>query len=124
MLKNPENYEEARKIIENAVDDELQTKRMKIAKLRWFIALGVGTVASVIIGVKTDDLVLGVIAFANVLILTSPFTIPILRRKAVTDAVHDGSYFDEVPEDKVMYAATDYVREYNLYEKKKKRSGK
>ncbi len=120
MLEEPKNYEEARRIIENAVDDDLQTKMMKRCKLRIIIVYGVLIAAAVIAGVKTGDTTLGIIAFLNALILGSPFTIPFFKRRSVTKMIHDGSYFEKVDEDKMMHAAIDYVREYNEYEEKKR----
>ena len=122
MLEKPKNYQEARVIIENAVDDDLQTKRLKMAIFRLLLVVGAGVAASVTVGVKTNDLVLGVLAFAVAIIVAAPFTVPVILKRKVKDDVHAGTYFDDLPEDAVIEAATDYVREYNQYEEKHRKS--
>ena len=72
MLENPKNYEEAKKIIENAVDDDLQTKRLKMSKLRLLLVAGVGSAAAITAGVMTEDPTLGAIALSNAMILAAP----------------------------------------------------
>ena len=121
MLEKPKNYEEAKKVIETAVDDEWQTKDLKTAKLRLLLAVGVGAAASVAAGVMTEDPVMGAIALSNAMILASPFSIPYLKRKRVIDAVHDGSYFDKVDADEMLDAANQYVDLYNEREEKQGR---
>ncbi len=119
MLEKPRNYEEARVIIENAVDDEKQTKETKMVKIRFLSVLGIGIAASVVAGVMNENLIIGVAASANALMIASPFAVPYFHRKKVINAIHDGSYFEKADKDNVMDAAIDYVREYNEYEEKK-----
>ena len=118
MLEKPKSYEEARHIIENAVEDDWQTKDLKKAKLRLVLAVVTAVVAAVVTGIMTGDLTLGIIVLLNALIIASPFSIPYLRRKRVTDAVHNGSYFDKVDDDEMMDAAIQYVDLYNEREER------
>lgn len=124
MLEYPENYQEAKKIIVDAVDDDWQRKQMRNAKLRSLLVVALGTGAAVSVGVLTENPVLGAIAFPNAMILAAPFTLPYFMRKRTTNRVHDGSYFADKTEAQIMDAARDYVRNYNEHEEKQKNRSK
>ena len=121
MLNKPENFQEARKIIENAVDDDLQTKRMKNAKLRSMFIFGAGIAAAIGAGVITQDPTIGALSVPSSVIITAPFTLKYFLMKYTKDRIKNGDYFRENDPDKIMDAARDYVDEYNKYEEKQRR---
>lgn len=120
MLEKPSNYQEAKKIIEDAIDDDLQTKKMRIAKLRSLLVVSLGVGAAVSVGVLTENPTLGAIALPNAMMLAAPFTIPYFLRKSTNKRIKNGTYFEDKSEAQIMDAAEDYVREYNAYEEKKR----
>lgn len=124
MLKNPENYQEAQTIIRNAVEDNLQTKRMRNAKIRSVIIRCAGIAVAIGLGVKMGDLVVGIAAIISSIILTTPFTLRYSLMIYTKRRILNGEYFRDVPADKIMDAARDYVREYNEYEEKIKKKKK
>ena len=122
MLEKPKNYEEAKKIIENTVGDDMQEHKLKVAKLRSLVAVGVGAAAAVTAGVMTEDPTFGAIVLGNAMMIAAPFTFPYFFRKETAKNISNGSYFDDKSEEKIIHAANDYVERYNEFEESKGRS--
>ncbi len=124
MLKNPENYQEAQTIIRNAVEDNLQTKRIRNAKMRSVIIVCVGIAVAIGFGIKQGSLVIGILSVLSAIVITAPFTLSYFLMRYTKRRILNGEYFRDNSADKIMDAARDYVKEYNKYEEKIKKKGK
>ena len=122
MLEKPKNYEEAKKIIENAPNDDMQAKKMKTVKLRALAAVGVGVAAAISAGVMTEDPSMGAIVLGNSMFFAAPFTLPYFFRQRTKRELRNGTYFDDKSEEEVMKLADEYVDEYNEFDDSKGRS--
>lgn len=124
MLNYPENYTEARKILIDAVDNDLEKKKLKITKLRTIFITAVGLGVSTALGVTTKDPLVGLITFPNAMLISLPLMIPYFARAKATKKIKDHSYFREHTPDEIIESANDYVTNYNKWEESQNMEGK
>lgn len=124
MLKKTRDYEEAKMILQNAVDDDYYKSKMKPARLRALFVTGLATVAATTVGLATGDATFGVLTFPSVHALLMPLVVPYLALASTKRKIKSGSYFEDNSIGTVINNANDYVFEYNEYEQQKENGGK
>ena len=120
MLNKPENYTEAKKIIEDAVENDHERHKLMVSKLRAMLVMGLGIGAAVGAGVVTQDPMIGTLALPPAMMVAAPFTLPYFLRKRTIGRIHNGEYFQDKSEAEIMEIAQRYVDGYNELEEKGK----
>ena len=118
--KKPQTYEEAKKFMQEAIDNDHEKHKLKVAKLKAMFAVGIGISAAVTAGGVTQDSTLSVLSIPAALMVTSPITLQYFIRKRVSDEIHSGEYFRSRSEQKIITLANQYIDAYNDLESKGK----
>ena len=118
--KKPQTYEEAKIFMQEAIDNDHEKHKLKVAKLKAMFAAGIGISAAVTAGVITQDPTLSALSFAAAIMVTSPVTLQYFIRKRVSDKIHSGEYFNSRSEQEIITLANQYIDAYNDLESKGK----
>ena len=118
MYEYPENYEEAKIIINKAINDDYTQRKKRVAL---FVPVFLGTVATAIAAGLSIYSGEPTIAFLgpDLMMLMSPSILPYLKIRNGINKIKSGEYFKLLSEKEVLEKAREYVREYNAYEQKK-----
>ena len=121
MLERPENYEEAKKIIEySAEKTDLIKRNKKIMKLQAGLLTAVGVGISGLLGVMTGstEVFVGTLPVAGMISIESiiPYFIYCNNNKKIKN----GTYFEGKSEEKIIDLATKYVEGHNQLEREGK----
>ena len=119
MLEKPRNYEEAKKIITEAVHDDLHEHSLKVIKLRAGLVAALGIGAAVAAGIVTESPTLTATILPTVAIFDSPFIFQLLGHIKAVKNVESGKFLYHMSEEDAMKLATDYVDDYNAFEEKR-----
>ena len=124
MLQKPQNYEEARKIILEAVHDDLHEHVLKITKLKAYIigALVIGAAIAAGIAAKSPMLTFTMIPAAA--IFDSPFIFQILEHIHAVKNVDSGRFLYHLSDEETIKLASEYADDYNAFEEKHGRKHK
>lgn len=121
MLEYPKDYEEAKQILRDGVDGELEQKLLRRDIIRnnviYLIILGI----FVFVTLRYDNAWLALGVMPGVLPFTIPWVMLYFIRKRNHRIVKSGEYFQNMTESQVIRNAEHYVDMYNAYEAKKKR---
>ena len=124
MLKEPENYEEAKQIIENSIGDALRIQYRKFNTVRSVIisSLLFGGAAWRAISLKDASLFFFMLPFAC---MGSLWTlVPFVLEKRTNKLIRNGTFFQDKTETEIIQIARDHVREYNQVVCKRQKDGK
>lgn len=124
MLNKTNNYEEAKIILQNSINDDNFKNKIKIARLRALFATGIATVAATAVGITSGDYTLGIAAFPTIEGLLLPVLIPYILLSTTKRRIKHGSYFEDNSMGKIISTANKYVDEYNEFEQKNENEGK
>ena len=118
MYEYPENYEEAKIIINKAINDDYTQRKKRVAL---FVPVFLGTVATAIAAGLSIYSGEPTIAFLgpDLMMLMSPSILPYLKIRNGINKIKSGEYFELLSEKEVLEKAQEYVEEYNAYERKK-----
>ena len=116
MPEHPQTYEEAKRIVQEGVDNEVAQRRRRSERIRMMVYTVLWIVLAVALGNLMGDYPAGFGSAAFVYFFAMfaeavPHLHMLYRRKQVLD----GSYFESRSEEEVMKMATDYVDAYNRY---------
>ena len=118
MYEYPENYEEAKIIINKAINDDYTQRKKRVAL---FVPVFLGTVATAVaagLSIYFDEPLLMFFA-PDLMMLMSPSILPYLKIRNGINKIKSGEYFELLSEKEVLEKAQEYVEEYNAYEQKK-----
>ena len=119
MLQKPRNYEEAKIIIKNSIDDDLQKYNREWNKKRSIVITSICAAVAVAIG-ATNGVSVGIASVPCLGIISLTSLAPFIIRKHVNKEILDGTYFQDKSESEIIRIASDYVDEYNRVVGKKK----
>lgn len=113
MLISPKNYDEAKKIIKDSVENGYELHKLMVSKVIAVLAIGLGIGAAIGIGVLTQDSLITILAILPFLMVVGPFALPYYLRKRTISRVRSGEYFQDKSEDEIIEIAQIYVDAYN-----------
>lgn len=122
MLEKTQNYEEAKKIIVDAMETDYEKNELKKSRLCALLVMGIGVSAAIGMGIVNQDPVIAMVSFPPALMVVYPFTFPYKLRKKTIEMIHNGEYFKDKSEEKIIDIANSFVDEYNDYEEKQART--
>ncbi len=118
MLEKPRNYEEAKIVIKNSINDDLQKYNKSWNKKRSIVITSICAAVAVAIGAaKGVSVGLASVPFLGVVSLSS--LAPFIIRKNVDKEIQSGAYFKDKSEEDIIKIASAYVDQYNDFEKKR-----
>ena len=120
MLEHPKNFEEAKIIIKNSVNDDYYGNKRRIALLRLLFSLGVGLGLGTFFAISNGHISYIFTMMPATFLASAPFMKLYADIKKHDKTIIDESYF-KMPEKYIMEIANDYVDEYNMHEIKKGR---
>jgi hypothetical protein len=119
MIKHTDDYQEAKIIIKNSVNDEFNQKLNKAAKLRALFTSVVGVSAVVATGIVSQDPVITGAMVPVCGMISLPFMLPFFAQKATKKSVESGKYFDDKSQSDIINTANEYADQYNEWEAKR-----
>lgn len=119
MLERPNNYEEAKIIIKNSVDDEYEHRNMKVNALRAGIITAISFGIAGLIGLATKKPIAFLSMLPPAIIMSLSGLGPILAQWRTNNRINSGQYFQNKSEEQIINIADDYVEEYNNFMKKR-----
>lgn len=122
MLEKTQNYEEAKKIIVDDMETDYEKNQLKKSRLCALLVMGIGVSAAIGMGIVNQDPVIAMVSFPPALMVVYPFTFPYKLRKKTFEMIHNGEYFIDKSEEKIIDIANSFVDEYNDYEEKQART--
>jgi hypothetical protein len=124
MLKYPKDYEEAKIIIKNSVNDDLHrdSRKFNIKRSAFITALAYGTAVALRYILKFPQLYYLSLPLATV--VSAESLIPFFISYKFKKQVEDETLFSRKTSSEIIKAAHDYVTEYNTYEREKQAKGK
>ena len=116
MLERPQTYEEAKRIIQEGVGNEVSQRRRKSERIRMMVFTVLWIVLAIVLGNLMSDYPAGfgmtaAVYFFVMFAEAVPHLHALYRRKRILD----GSFFESRSEEEIMKMATDYVDAYNKY---------
>ena len=120
MIKQARNYEEAKIIIQNSVNDDFNQKLNKAAKFRAIFGSIVGVGAIVATGIVSQNPVLTGIMVPICGMTNLPFMVPYFAQKTTKKSVESGEYFRGKSEEELVDIANKYANQYNEYEARRR----
>ncbi len=118
-MQYPKDYEEAKMIIKNSTTDDYAKSNNKKNLLRAGIISSLCFASAAAVGLFTGktNLMIPSMIIAGSLSLTTLF--PIISNKSIKNEIDSGRYFEGKSESDIMRIASNYVTEYNSFEKKR-----
>ncbi len=117
-LEYPKDYEEAKIILKNSVNDDLIKRNRKINIIRSSLIAALSFGASAALGKFTVPtnfyLTLPIAATASLVGFY-----PLIAEHKIDKQIKSGKYFEGKTEEEIITSATRYVDEYNKYEMQK-----
>ena len=116
MLEHPQTYEEAKRIIQEGVGNEVSQRRRRAERIRMMVYTVLWIVLAIVLGNMMGDYPAGfgitaVVYFFVMFAEAVPHLLALYRRKRI----RDGSFFESRSEEEIMKMATDYADAYNEY---------
>lgn len=118
MLKKPKNYEEARKILEDSVDDKFTKSVVKVSKLKLLFTSIIGAALLSAVQIFAHDPTITALSIPAVAALCAPGLAPYFVNKSTINQIKNGKYFEKKSPENIMGIADTYVDDYNEYEEK------
>jgi hypothetical protein len=119
MKEKTNNYEEAKRIIKNSLDEPFFEHSKKVSKLRATFVAALGVSAAIAAGIATNDPSISIASLPLVALVDSPFLIAVYGHTRAKKQMDNGTYFDGMSEEKVIDLANGIVDQSNAYEEKK-----
>jgi hypothetical protein len=120
MLEKPRNFEEAKMIIKNSANDELEVYNRKKNIKRSAIISAICFASAAAIGLLNHRMstFYAALPLASMVSLTSLF--PLIYNRSVRKKIESGKAFEGRTEQEIIDAASSYVDEYNKFAKSQK----
>ena len=122
MLTKPRNYEEAEKIIRDAMHDDIYNHLMAVRKTRMYIIGILGIIATIVCAIVSKEPKFIVAALPLVFIIDLPFIVQVYVLIYCAEKVNTALY--KSSDEEVIKVASEYVDEYNTFEEKRMRKHK
>ena len=117
LLEKPRNYEEAKVIIKNSANDDLEKHNRKKNLIRSGIIAGLSYGAAAAVGIITHNTsnFVAALPLASMVTLTSFF--PMIYNRSIRKKIESGKIFEGRTEQDIVDAASSYVDQYNQFER-------
>ncbi len=120
-MEKPKNYEEAKMIIKNSVNDNVSKNFYKINYLRAGVVSGLVLGVAATLGIIWKSAMVGFSALPLGAVICFPTLLPIIHQKKVDRRIKNDTYFYGKSEETIMRIANNHVEEYNRLEQGRKR---
>ena len=120
MINHTDDYEEAKVIIKNSIDDDFAKKVNKAAKLRAIFGSVAGIGAVVAAGLVTQNPVFTATMVPICGRASIPFLVPFFSQKSGKKKVESGEFFREHSKEDIINRANSYADQYNEFESRRR----
>lgn len=119
MMNKVDNFEDAKIVIKNAPESEFFKHRVRMTKLRALFAGVVAAAGATIVGLVSNNPVLGMVVFPLNEMVLLPSIYPYLILKKAKKLSKDDNYLNTFSEQELIKMANDHIDDVNEYEENK-----
>lgn len=122
-IEEPKTFEEAKIIIKNSVNDELEKSNMKYYRHRAMFNVGLVTAAAGVLGIALNSIACfaGLLPVTGIVALTS--LQPIFQQRTTNERIKNDVYFKDKTEAYIIEVAKDYTNQFNEFADKYNEKG-
>ena len=113
MLDKPQNYQEAKTILQTLVESDYEQHKYKVSKWCAILVPVVGLGIAVGIGVIKKDIGLGIMALAITIAISYRYIVNYYVRYRTFKDIRSGDYFKDKSERRVIDIVSKSVDQYN-----------
>ena len=119
MMNKVDNFEDAKIVLKNAPESEFFKYRVRATKLRALFAAVIAAGAAAIVGIVTNNPILGIALFPLNEGVLLPSLFPYIALRKAKKLAQDENYLNTLDEQLVIDTANKHIEQANDYEERK-----